>query len=153
KRYQGRLNGQHNTLNGRLNLALNLSASRVINQYVPFENTGGFTGGIGTNTAIFNPTFPVTITDSVTGQLKYFEIGGGAQDVRNPVALAKQVQDLAPESRVLGNVTGTLTLAPNLTTQTTLGVDYNDVVRRTYFPRANAFGAQFGGLARQANRN
>src|SRR5262245_34732934 len=42
---------------------------------------------------------------------------------------------------------------PALTSQTTFGVDYNDVVRRTYYPRDNAFGAQFTGLARQADRS
>ena len=153
KRYQGRLNALHSTLGGKLGVTLNLTASRVNNDYIPFENGGGFEGGVFTNMAIYNPTRPVTVIDTATGRVRFYETGAGAQSARNPVALVKQIQDLAPENRVLGNVTGTLSILPSLTAQTTIGVDYNDVVRRTYVPRDNAIGAQYGGLARQANRN
>ena len=153
RRYQGRLNGLHSALNGKLGLQLNLTASRVNNDYIPFENTGGFEGGVFTNVAIYNPTRPVMVTDSVTGQQRFYETGTGAQSARNPVALVKQIDDLAPESRVLGNVTGTFTFTPTLTAQTTLGADFTESVRRTYVPKDNAIGAAFGGLARQADRN
>ena len=153
KRYQGRLNGLHSTFGGKLGIGLNLAASRVNNDFVPFENGGGFTGGVFTNVAIFNPTRPVTVVDTATGKTVYYETGAGAQDIRNPVALVKQISDIAPENRVLGNVTGTLTLLPSLTAQTTFGVDYTGSVRQTYMPRANAMGAQYNGLARQAERN
>ena len=153
QRYQGRLNALHSTLGGKLGVSANLTASRVNNDFIPFENGGGFTGGVFTNVAVFNPTRPVTVIDTATGRVKFYEIGAGAQDSRNPVALVKQIQDLAPENRILGNVTATLTILPYLTAQTTIGEDYNDVVRRTYIPRDNAVGAAVGGLARQANRN
>jgi TonB-dependent starch-binding outer membrane protein SusC len=153
KRYQGRLNAQHSALDGRLNLDLNLTASRVNNTYLAMENGGGFTGGVFTNMAIFNPTFPVQVTDATTGQTTYFELGPGSQSVRNPVGLANQITDVAPENRVLGNLTGTLVLIPGLSAQTTLGTDYTDAVRQTYYPRSSALGAQFNGLARQAERS
>ena len=153
KRYQGRLNGLHSTFGGRLGMSLNLTASRVNNDYIPFENGGGFEGGVFTNVAIYNPTRPVMVTDPETGEEKFFEIGEGAQSARNPVALVKQIQDVAPENRVLGNVSATFTIMPALTAQTTIGVDYNDVVRQTYVPRQNAIGAAFNGLARQADRS
>jgi TonB-linked SusC/RagA family outer membrane protein len=149
KRYQGRLNGQHQALDGKLNLGLTLMASRVNNVYLAMENGGGFSGGVFTNMAIFNPTQPVI--DPATG--KYYEIGTGAQGTRNPVALANQVSDVAPENRVLGNLTGSLELIPSLTAQSTLGVDYTDAVRDTYFPIINPIGAQFNGAARQAQRS
>ena len=41
KRYQARLNGAHQTLKGRLRLALDLTGSHVINDYVPFDNLTG----------------------------------------------------------------------------------------------------------------
>ena len=153
QRYQGRLNGLHSTLGGKLGVSANLTASRVNNDFIPFENGGGFIGGVFTNVAVMNPTRPVTVIDSATGRVRFYEIGSGAQDTRNPVALVKQIQDLAPENRILGNVTATLTIMPSLTAQTTIGEDYSDVVRRTYIPRDNAIGAAVGGLARQANRN
>jgi TonB-dependent starch-binding outer membrane protein SusC len=153
RRYQGRLNGLHEAFSSRLSLALNMTASRVENDFVPFENTGGFEGGIFTNMAVFNPTRPITVRDSATGRERFYEIGAGAQSVRNPVAMAEQIEDHAPENRVLGNLTGTLTLFPWLTAQTTVGVDYTNAIRRTYFPRENAVGAQWNGLARQAERS
>jgi TonB-linked SusC/RagA family outer membrane protein len=155
-RYQGRLNGQHQAFTGRVRLDLNLTASRVNNDYLAFENGGGFEGGVFTNVAIFNPTFPVR---RASGQ--FYEIGClpsaescpiAAQSVRNPVALAEQIIDQAPENRILGNFTGTLSVLPNLTSRTTVGVDYTDAVRQTYFPRTSAVGALFTGLARQADR-
>jgi iron complex outermembrane receptor protein len=152
RRYQGRLNAQHQALDGRLHLGLNLTASRVNNDYVAFENTGGFEGGVFTNMAIFNPTRPVQVTDATTGAVTYYEIAPGAQTVRNPVAMAEQIEDIAPENRVLGNVTGSITLLPSLTAQTTIGADYTDAVRQTYFPRTSPIGAQTSGLARQAQR-
>jgi TonB-linked SusC/RagA family outer membrane protein len=148
QRYQGRVNGSNQALNGRLNLGLNLMASRVNNKYLAFENTGGFTGGVFTNVAVFNPTFPVI--DPKTG--RFYEIGAGSQSVRNPVALARQIDDRAPENRVLGNVTGGLSLLSSLTAKTTVGIDYAGSVRRTFLPRDNPVGAQTNGLARQEQR-
>ncbi|CAN5838920.1 TonB-dependent receptor [soil metagenome] len=153
KRYQGRLNAQHAALDGRLNLDLNLTASRVANTYLAMENGGGFTGGVFTNMAIYNPTLPVQVLDTATNTFRYYEAGSGAQSVRNPVALADQILDQAPENRVLGNITGTLQLASMLTAQTTLGADYTNSVRQTYVPRTSPLGAEFGGVARQAERS
>ncbi len=153
KRYQGRLNAQHAALDGRLNLDLNLTASRVNNTYLAMENGGGFTGGVFTNMAIYNPTLPVQVLDTATNTFKYYEAGTGAQSVRNPVALANQITDQAPENRVLGNLTGTVQLLSMLTAQTTLGADYTNSVRQTYVPRSSPLGAEFNGLARQAERS
>jgi iron complex outermembrane receptor protein len=145
KRYQGRLNANHDALNGKLHIGLNLMASRVNNVYGPIENGGGFTGGLFTNMIIYNPTLPVkTATGAFT------EIGSGPQDVRNPVAMARQIQDIAPEDRILGNTTATLQLLSNLTAQTTLGIDQNNSVRRVYYPRSSPIGAGQGGIANQA---
>lgn len=153
KRYQGRLNAQHSAVGGRLNLDLNMTASRVNNTYLAMENGGGFRGGVFTNMAIFNPTQPVQVTDPKTGVTTYYEIGTGSQDVRNPVALANQISDVAPENRVLGNVTGTLSIVPGLTAQTTLGADYTNSVRSTYVPRVSPVGAELNGIARKAERS
>jgi iron complex outermembrane receptor protein len=121
----------------------------VNNNFLASENTGGFSGGVFTNMAIFDPTQP--IINPTTGT--YYEIGPGAVGTRNPVALAEQITDIAPENRVLGNLTGSLELMPSLTAQTTVGVDYTNAVRQTYYPIASPIGAQFSGLARQAERS
>ena len=153
KRYQGRLNGHTSAIDGKINLDANLTASRVNNRYLAMENGGGFTGGVFTNMAIYNPTLPVRVVDSLTNQQKFYEMGAGSQSVRNPVALAEQIQDQAPENRVLGNVTGTLLILDGLTAQTTLGADYSNSVRQTYIPRNSPIGAEFNGVARQAEKS
>ncbi len=147
KRYQGRLNAQHEAMDGKLGLGLTLTASRVNNNFIAMENGGGFTGGVFTNMAIYNPTHPV-----MTAAGQFYEIGGGAQGVRNPVALVTQIEDVAPENRLLGNLSASYQLHTTLTSQTTLGVDYTSAVRQTYFPIVSPIGAQYNGLARQAER-
>jgi TonB-linked SusC/RagA family outer membrane protein len=153
RRYQGRLNGHTSAIDGKINLDANLTASRLNNRFLADENGGGFTGGVFTNMAIFNPTLPIRTVDSVTNQLKFYEMGAGSQSVRNPVGLLEQIQDQAPENRVLGNVTGTLLLMDGLTAQTTLGADYTNSVRQTYIPRNSPIGAEFNGVARQAEKS
>ena len=147
-RYQGRINATNQAIGGKLQTGLNLTASRVNNKYLPFDNTAGFEGGIFTNVAVFNPTQPVR-----TESGSYYEIGAGAQSVRNPVALAEQINDVAPENRILGNVNASYALLSSLTAKTTVGVDYSNSIRQTYFPLASPVGASTGGRARQAERS
>lgn len=144
KRYQGRLNANHDAFTGKLRLALNMTASRVYNQYTPMENGGGFTGGLFTNVLIYNPTLPVKTS---TGA--YYEIGGQT-DVRNPVALIHEINDNAPEDRILGNASATISLLDNLTAQTTLGVDNNNSVRQSYYASTSPIASGASGIANQA---
>jgi iron complex outermembrane receptor protein len=152
QRLQGRLNGTHAALNDRLRLNLNLTASHIENDYLTFENTGGFEGGVFNNVATFNPTHPVRITDS-TGLTTYYEVGTGRQSLRNPVALAEQIADFGNTTRTLGNVSGEFDLLPSLTFQVNLGADHTEGTRRTYLPLASPVGAEFSGRAQQVNRD
>ncbi|MFN2400468.1 MAG: SusC/RagA family TonB-linked outer membrane protein, partial [Gemmatimonadaceae bacterium] len=152
KRYQGRLNGTHNVFNDRLRLGLNMTASHIRNDYLPFENTGGFEGGVFINMVNFNPTRPITVTDTATGRVVFYETGAGTQSVRNPVAIAEQVADFGKTTRTLGNVTAELDLIPGLTASMNVGIDRSDGVRRTYLPGASPVGAEFQGRARQVSR-
>ena len=155
KRYQGRLNGTHDAVGGRVHLGLNLMASRVDNQFSPNENGGGANGGLFTNVVIYNPTFPVTCAAGVkpcSGTTSNF-FENGVPGVFNPVGMVNQIQDNSPVNRILGNASGTVSLLENLTSQTTLGVDNSDADRQTYFPNSSPVGSPFGGYARQVNRS
>src|SRR3989454_100661 len=146
ERIQGRLTATHRALDNRLRLGVNVTTSRVNNQYLTFENTGGFEGGVFQNVAIFDPTQPITVTDA-TGT-HFYEPGGTS--VRNPVALADQIIDLGQTTRTLGNATAELDLVPGLTGQVTVGLDHSSGDRQLYYPNANPVGeALGGGLARQ----
>ncbi|MGH9419346.1 MAG: TonB-dependent receptor plug domain-containing protein, partial [Thermoanaerobaculia bacterium] len=125
KRTQARVNGTHQALDGRLRLGLNLTGSNVQNDYIPYENGGGFLGGLFINTIQFNPTKPLTVTDA-TGAVHYYETScaavtspttcpSTAQDDKNPVALANQIQSFGNSNRVLGNSSAEFDLATPLT--------------------------------------
>src|SRR5438093_117874 len=86
QRVQGRLNATHNAFDNRLRLGLNVTTSHTKNDYITFESTAGFEGGVFQNVAIFNPTQPVTVVDPASGLTNYYELVGQTS-VRNPVAL------------------------------------------------------------------
>ncbi|HEY2855124.1 MAG TPA: SusC/RagA family TonB-linked outer membrane protein [Gemmatimonadaceae bacterium] len=144
KRYQGRLNANHDAFTGKLRLALNLTASRVLNDFAPQENGGGFTGGLFTNMVIYNPTLPI-----MTGAGKYYEIPGQTS-VLNPVALIHEVSDQSPEDRVLANASATVSLRSDLTAQTTVGVDNNNAIRQAFYPSTNPIASGASGIANQS---
>lgn len=149
ERFQARLNGTQFALNNRLQIRLNLTTSHIDNDYVPFETTGGFEGGVLQNMVIFNPTQPVRLATSGA----FYEIGNGRQSVRNPVALAQQTADRANTTRTLGNVRAQLQLTDNLQAQTTVGVDRSESVRQQYFPAGSPVGAEWNGRALQISRD
>jgi TonB-dependent starch-binding outer membrane protein SusC len=151
RRLQGRLNATHAAVENRLRLGLNLNASHMINDYLPFENTAGFEGGVFTNMIIFDPTRPVMVMDEAAGVMRFFETGPGRQERRNPVALANQIDDQGNTTRSLGSLNAAFDLLPGLTAQTVLGVDRSEGVRRTYLPRESAVGAEWLGRARQVS--
>ncbi|HEY2379126.1 MAG TPA: SusC/RagA family TonB-linked outer membrane protein [Gemmatimonadaceae bacterium] len=144
KRYQGRLNANHDAFTGRLRLALNLTASRVQNDFAPQENGGGFTGGLFTNMVIYDPTQPIKLSSG-----KYYELAGQTS-VLNPVALIHEVTDNSPEDRVLGNASATVSILSNLTAQTTVGIDNNNAVRQAFYPSTSPIAAGQSGIASQA---
>ena len=153
KRYQARVNGTHNALDGKLRLGLNLTGSHIINDYLAYEENGGFEGGVFINMVNFNPTHPVTVTDATTGITTYYEIGPGAQSTRNPVALANQVLDKGTSDRTLGNTSIDYDIFTALTARIAVGVDRTAGDRNFYMPRNSAAGATFNGLAQRANRD
>jgi iron complex outermembrane receptor protein len=153
KRVQGRLNGTHQTFSGRLRLGLNMTSSQVNNKYLPFNNTSGFEGAVFTNVVNFNPTFPVDTLNLITGKRDFYEIGSGAQSVRNPVALARQVDDQANTNRNMGSANASFDIVNHLTTQMNIGVDRSRSRRQTYIPAASPVGATVNGLAQQEQRD
>ena len=145
-RIAGRLNGSTRLLGDKLNLNINLNPSQERDRYLVAENTGGFLGGTLLNTLVYNPTYPVRSNALTTG---YFEQGPGAQNNRNPVALANNLQDRATVTRVLGNASGAYTIINGLTLNANVGVDRSSGNRGTFYPNSNPLGAGFGGLVQQ----
>ncbi len=153
RRYQARVNGTHQAMDGKLRLGLNLTGSHVKNDYLPWDENSGFEGGVFVNMVNFNPTHPITVTDPATGVTTYYEIGSGSQSVRNPVAIANQILDKGVSDRTLGNISTDYDIFPSLTARVNVGVDRTEGARNIYLPRISAFGAQFNGLAQRKSRD
>src|SRR5207245_1452850 len=97
--------------------------------YRTYENQGGFEGGVFENVAIFNPTQPITVTDS-TGT-HYFEVGGTT--TRNPVALANQITNIGQTTRTLGNAEAEFDVVHGLTAKVNVGLDHSSGGRQEYY--------------------
>src|SRR5882762_9700418 len=148
ERIQGRLSATHADLDNRLRIGLNVTSSRVNNTYLAYENQSGFEGGAFENVAAFNPTRPVSYSDSLG--FHYYEVGGTA--TRNPVALANQITSIGQSTRTLGNADAELDVAHGLTAKINVGLDHSTGARQEYYPKANPLGQQLGnGLAQQQN--
>ncbi|HMG17307.1 MAG TPA: SusC/RagA family TonB-linked outer membrane protein, partial [Gemmatimonadales bacterium] len=146
ERIQGRLSASHSNLNNRLRIGLNVTSSRVNNTYLTYENQGGFEGGAFENVATFNPTQPITVTDS-TGT-RFYEVGGTT--IRNPVALAHQITNIGQTTRTLGNAEAEFDVVRGLTAKINVGLDHSNGGRQEYYPIANPLGRALGnGLAQQ----
>ena len=138
ERIQGTLTASHHAFENRVRLAATVTTSRENDKYITYENTGGFEGGVFMNATIFNPTQPITDANG-----KYYETG--STSVRNPVALANQVQNVGNVTRTLGQANAEFDLNPSLTAKITVGIDHSDGGRQSYFPKANPLGDALGG--------
>ncbi len=145
ERVTGRINMTQKAFNDKLNVGLNLTTSYIKNNNTPYQQTGGFEGGLFTNVFKYNPTFPVRNPDG-----SFNEVSAA---VRNPVALAELIDDFTQTTRVLGNFFLEYELAEGLKVKQNLGVDRSASSRRIFQPRALPFAAGFGGRADISHRD
>ncbi|WP_315818479.1 SusC/RagA family TonB-linked outer membrane protein [Paraflavitalea speifideaquila] len=107
KRYNGRINLSQKLLDDKLVIEVNLSANNTVNLR---PSIGGLIGGaISTN-----PTIPAYGTD---GKPYVFQNG------INPLTVLALEKDLTTINRVLGNVSGALTLTKGLVYKLNFGID------------------------------
>ena len=146
ERVSGRVNVNHKALNDRLTLDMRLTGSYFEDDRAPFQQTGGFEGGLLTNVMKFNPTLPVYNEDGT-----FFEIPGQTS-VRNPVAMASQIVDNVKNTRSLGNIRANYEFVEGLTGTVNVGLDRQTVIRQGFTPAANPLGSPVGGEAFQASQ-
>ena len=144
ERVTGRVNADHSALNDRLRFGLNLTGSYLKRNHGFFNQGGGFEGGAIKGMVAFDPRLNVK---DENGDFVEF-----ARNIRNPIGLLNQVTDITDQNRILGNFSTEVDIIEDLTAKGTIGVDVQDGIRRTYIPNANAIGAEFGGMGRQAER-
>ncbi|WNJ19658.1 TonB-dependent receptor [Pontibacter sp. G13] len=151
ERATGRLNVRHTAVDDRLDLNLNLTGAYTDSRTPPYQQTGGFTGGLFNNVFKFNPTFPVldpSGVNPITGS-EYTEI---SNDSRNPVALAEQIDDRSFDSRLLANFSADLEIFESLHLKTNLGLNYSTGNRDIYQPSNSSVANTVNGLAFKSNQ-
>lgn len=122
RRLSGRLNASHKMLNDKLEFSVQMTASRLNNDYAPITNNAGFEGSLIGAALQANPTRRAVNADGTFPQ---------SVDFRNPLALLAYIDDHGTTSRVLANIGATWHIASGLSYKLNLGVDNAESVRRT----------------------
>ncbi|MBO9563427.1 MAG: SusC/RagA family TonB-linked outer membrane protein, partial [Niastella sp.] len=136
KRYNGRFNMSQKLLDDRLVIEANLSANNTSNLR---PNIGGLIGGaISTN-----PTIPAYGADG-----KPFQFQNGI----NPLAVLALEKDITSINRVLGNISGSLTILKGLVYKINFGID-NSTATRDIQSLPNTVPLRLGRLETYSNVN
>ena len=128
ERASARANVNHRAFDDKLRLDMRLTGSFFNDNRAPFNQTAGFEGGLLTNVMKYNPTLPVRNADGT-----FFEIPGQTS-VRNPVAMAEQVEDFVKTTRLLSSLKADYEFAPGLIGTVNLGLDRQQSSRRYFIP-------------------
>ena len=145
ERVSGRINVNHRAFDDKLRLDMRVTGSFFGDNRAPFNQTAGFEGGLFTNMMKYNPTLPVRNADGT-----FFEILGQTS-VRNPVAMAEQVEDFIKTTRLLGSFKTDYEFAQGLVGTVNVGLDRQQASRRYFIPGASPLRSAVGGEAQQSN--
>ncbi len=145
ERVSGRINVNHRALDDKLRLDMRVTGSFFSDNRAPYQQTGGFEGGLLTNVMKYNPTLPVRNADG-----SFFEIVGQTS-VRNPVAMAEQVDDVTKTTRMLGGIKADYEIIPGLVGTVNIGLDRQQASRRVFIPQVSPLAQAVLGQASQGN--
>ncbi|MFL5386406.1 MAG: SusC/RagA family TonB-linked outer membrane protein [Longimicrobiaceae bacterium] len=146
KRYSLRANLEQG-IGARFKFGTNLAASRVSTSFVPTDGESNRrAGAVGAALQAY-PFLPVRFANGVYPyQGRDLAAVGipstNAAELVNPVSLAAEVQDDEGDTRLLGNAYTSYELLPGLTARVSLGADYANRFRNTYYPRTTRTGLE-----------
>lgn len=137
-------------LGARLNLGRQIGKSFKIGSHLTVSRTNAKTvqtdtggeGGVITAAMKFNPILPVFENEE---QGLYTLVNTPGSLYQNPVATARELKLQNATTRMLGDVSGELTILPGLTAKVMMGLDYFATKAQEYVP-SNII--QSGGVAR-----
>jgi TonB-linked SusC/RagA family outer membrane protein len=146
KRYSLRANLEQG-IGPRFRFGTNLAAGRVSTSFVPTDGESNRrAGAVGAALQAY-PFLPVRFANGVYPyQGRDLAAVGipstNAAELVNPVSLAEEVQDDEGDTRLLGNAYTSYELLPGLTARVSVGADYADRFRNTYYPRSTRTGLE-----------
>ena len=136
KRYTGRVNVNQKLLNDRLVIDVNLNANNTVNNR---PDIGGLIGGALST----NPTIPARGADG-----KPYQFQNGI----NPLTVLALEKDITRINRVVGSISGTLTILEGLVYKINFGID-NSTATRDVQSLPNTVPLRLGRLAETSNHN
>jgi len=150
RRISGRVNVSQQ-IGRKFEIGANLTASRVTTRSVATDGQQNRNAGVVSSALQYQPILPVRRPD---GSYSYIFTDIPSQlnppETPNPISMALDVADSLTDARLLANSYAEYTLFPSLKFRTSLGGDYADRGRYTYFPRTTLRGALANGEAIRA---
>ncbi|HEU0052182.1 MAG TPA: hypothetical protein VFQ39_03350, partial [Longimicrobium sp.] len=134
-------------IGAKFRFGTSISASRVKTSFVPTDGESNRRAGAVGAALQSYPFLPVRFDD---GSYPYqgrdlLRVGvstSNAAELVNPVSLAREVSDDEGDTRLLGNAYTSYELIPGLTARVSVGGDYADRFRNTFFPRTTRTGLE-----------
>jgi iron complex outermembrane receptor protein len=143
-RFTSRLSMTQKTLNDKLTLSANVNVSQQDDNLTPYQQVGGYTGGIFTNMLKMNPTLPVKDANG-----NYTLVSNA---IRNPVQAAMEIDDVARTTGITMNGSARLDMSDfvdGLSLTANTGYDTYGTIRKTYLPKSTPYGVSDNGIAAQ----
>ncbi len=125
KRVTARFNGSKSFIDDRLKISTQFTVADTRDEVVPVTRNSGFRGDLMGAILKFAPTYPVRDSDGDLVQPSQTEI--------NPRAIVELHRGFVNTLRVLGNLSGELTITEGLTFKTVVGLD------RSFSNRTDAY--------------
>lgn len=128
KRFTGRVNASHELFNDKVKIEMQLTSSRIDDQYAPVGDDAGYEGNLLGAALQANPTIPIFNTAAKGGFTQ-------SSDFRNPAAMLAFINDGDRINKVLGNMGITWKIFNNLQYKLNVGVDNSNSTRKTGISR------------------
>lgn len=130
ERLSTRFNAMQKMFEDKLKFDVSLSFTDYDVNNLPEQQTGGYLGGVLNNALKMDPTQPVKNTDGTYNEY--------SQDMRNPVALLYQTEDLSEGFRFLGSLQTSYNFTDNLFIKLNLAKDKEKSDRKIYHEKASS---------------
>ena len=157
RRFSGRLN-LNQSMGQRVELGGTFTASQAKSKSVPTAGQQNAGAGAVSGALQYVPVLPIRRADGTYSLLNpdlNSLVGSNILDaapVPNPVSMT-EVRDSLSDTRLLGNMFARVELLPGLEARVSLGADYANRSRQTYYPRSTLRGSLANGEAIRALSN
>ncbi len=142
------------SIGSRVELAGSFTASQARTKSTPTAGQQNGNSGAVSAALQYVPILPVMRPDGtysyINTDLNAYNSLLDAPQTPNPVSLAREVMDSLHDTRFLGNFYGQVNLTEDLKAKVSVGADFADRGRYTYYPRTTIRGAQSNGEAIRA---